>query len=230
MLLLIAVLWIIRDHRTLARYTYTSAFVGLALLATLVFAPTQNGARIALPVLNIQPGEFSKILLMIFFAGYLVRKREVLSVVTRSFLGLPLPRARDMGPLLLAWITSLLILAVIKDLGTSLLFFGIFLALLYVATERASWVVIGLMLFAGERRPELLRVRPRPGAGRHLAAPVRARRRSAATPTSWCRGCSGWPTAACSAPGSAADGPTSSPRPGTTSSSPASARRSAPSA
>jgi cell division protein FtsW (lipid II flippase) len=148
-LLLIAVLWIIRDHRTLARYTYTSAFVGLALLATLVFAPTQNGAKIALPVLNIQPGEFSKILLMIFFAGYLVRKREVLSVVTRSFLGLPLPRARDMGPLLLAWITSLLILAVIKDLGTSLLFFGIFLALLYVATERASWVVIGLLLFAG---------------------------------------------------------------------------------
>jgi cell division protein FtsW (lipid II flippase) len=147
-LMLIAVLWIIRDHRTLARYTYTSAFVGLGLLATLVFAPSQNGARIALPVLNIQPGEFSKILLMIFFAGYLVRKREVLSVVTRSFLGLPLPRARDMGPLLLAWIASLLILVVIKDLGTSLLFFGIFLALLYVATERASWVVIGLLLFA----------------------------------------------------------------------------------
>jgi len=78
-----------------------------------------------------------------------VRKREVLSVVTRSFLGLPLPRARDMGPLLLAWIASLLILVVIRDLGTSLLFFGIFLALLYVATERASWVVIGLLMFAG---------------------------------------------------------------------------------
>ncbi len=196
-LLLIAVLWIIRDHRTLARYTYTSAFVGLALLATLVFAPTQNGARIALPVPNIQPGEFSKILLMIFFAGYLVRKREVLSVVTRSFLGLPLPRARDMGPLLLAWIASLLILVVIKDLGTSLLFFGIFLALLYVATERASWVVIGLLLFAGQRRPELLRLRPRADPGEHLAAPLRARRRSAATPTSWSRASSAWPTAGC---------------------------------
>jgi cell division protein FtsW (lipid II flippase) len=148
-LILIAVLVIIRDHRTLARYTYTSAFVGLGLLAILVFAPQQNGARIALPVANIQPGEFSKILLMIFFAGYLVRKREVLSVVTRSFLGLPLPRARDLGPLLLAWLASILILVVIKDLGTSLLFFGIFLAVLYVATERFSWVVIGLLLFAG---------------------------------------------------------------------------------
>ena len=147
-LVLIAVLVIIRDHRTLARYTYTSAFVGLGLLATLVFAPTANGARIALPVANIQPGEFSKILLMIFFAGYLVRKREVLSVVTKSFLGLPLPRARDMGPLVLAWLASILILVVIRDLGTSLLFFGIFLALLYVATERFSWVVIGLLLFA----------------------------------------------------------------------------------
>ncbi len=148
-LVLIAVLIFIRDHRVLTRYTYTSAFIGLGLLASLVFAPAQNGARIALPFANIQPGEFSKILLMIFFAGYLVRKREVLSVVTRSFLGLPLPRARDMGPLLLAWIASLLILVVIKDLGTSLLFFGIFLALLYVATERASWVVIGLIMFAG---------------------------------------------------------------------------------
>lgn len=147
-LVLIAVLVIIRDHRTLARYTYTAAFVGLGLLATLVFAPTQNGARIALPIANIQPGEFSKILLMIFFAGYLVRKREVLSVVTKSFLGLPLPRARDMGPLVLAWLASILILVVIRDLGTSLLFFGIFLALLYVATERFSWVVIGLILFA----------------------------------------------------------------------------------
>ncbi len=147
-LVLIGVLAVIRDHRTLARYTYTCGFVGLALLATLVFAPSQMGARIALPVANIQPGEFSKILLMIFFAGYLVRKREVLSVVTRSFLGLPLPRARDMGPLLAAWVASLLILVVIKDLGTSLLFFGIFLALLYVATERASWVVIGLILFS----------------------------------------------------------------------------------
>ncbi len=147
-LVLIGVLVLIRDHRTLARYTYTSAFIGLGLLATLVFAPAQNGAHIALPFANVQPGEFSKILLMIFFAGYLVRKREVLSVVTRSFLGLPLPRARDMGPLLAAWIASILILVVIKDLGTSLLFFGIFLALLYVATERFSWVVIGLLLFA----------------------------------------------------------------------------------
>ena len=147
-LVLIAVLIVIRDHRTLARYTYTAAFVGLGLLATLVFAPTQNGARIALPIANVQPGEFSKILLMIFFAGYLVRKREVLSVVTKSFLGLPLPRARDMGPLVLAWLASILILVVIKDLGTSLLFFGIFLALLYVATERFSWVIIGLILFA----------------------------------------------------------------------------------
>jgi cell division protein FtsW (lipid II flippase) len=148
-LILVAVLIIIRDHRTLARYTYTSAFVGLGLLAILVFAPAQNGARIALPVANIQPGEFSKILLMIFFAGYLVRKREVLSVVTRSFLGLPLPRARDMGPLVLAWIASILILVVIKDLGTSLLFFGIFLALRYVATERVWWVGVGRGLCGG---------------------------------------------------------------------------------
>lgn len=151
---LVVVLAVVRDHRTLSRFTYTSALAALLMLALLAvpgLGRTVNGARIELRLgpIPFQPGEVAKLLLMLFFAGYLVQKREVLSVVTSSFLGLPLPRARDLGPLLVAWGVSLGMLVVIKDLGTSLLFFGIFLTMLYVATERASWLLMGVLLFLG---------------------------------------------------------------------------------
>ena len=99
--------------------------------------------------LSFQPGEIAKILLALFFAGYLVTARDSLSLVGRRFLGLQLPRGRDLGPILVAWLASLGVLVFESDLGTSLLFFGLFVVMLYVATERTSWIVIGMLLFAG---------------------------------------------------------------------------------
>jgi cell division protein FtsW (lipid II flippase) len=98
---------------------------------------------------SIQPSEVAKLALMVFFAGYLVGKRDLLSLASRRVLGLDLPRGRDLGPVLLAWAASVAVLVREKDLGTSLLFFGIFVVMLYVATERTSWLLIGLLLFAG---------------------------------------------------------------------------------
>jgi cell division protein FtsW (lipid II flippase) len=149
----VLVLVLVRDHRTLQRYTYTAGAAGLVLLAIPAFLPASmsevNGAKIWIRVagFSIQPGEFAKFLLMVFFAGYLVAKRDVLSLASKRVLGVDLPRGRDMGPLLMAWVASLLILVRERDLGTSLLFFGIFVAMLYVATERRSWLLIGLTLF-----------------------------------------------------------------------------------
>jgi cell division protein FtsW (lipid II flippase) len=97
--------------------------------------------------LSFQPGELAKIVLTVFFAGYLVTQRDNLSLAGKRLLGLQLPRARDLGPLLIAWAASVGVLVVERDLGTSLLFFGLFVAMLYLATERVSWIVIGLGLF-----------------------------------------------------------------------------------
>jgi cell division protein FtsW (lipid II flippase) len=97
---------------------------------------------------SIQPGEFAKVLLPIFSASYLVSKREVLSLAGKRVMGLDLPRGRDLGPILAAWVICIAVLVRGHDLGTSLLFFGLFIVLLYVATERVSWVIIGLLMFA----------------------------------------------------------------------------------
>jgi len=151
----VAVLLVVRDHRVLARYGYTCAFVGLVLLLLPAVLPARfsevNGAKvwILLAGFSFQPSEVAKLLLIVFFASYLVAKRDVLSVVTRSLLGLPLPRARDLGPVLVVWLASLVVLVVERDLGSSLLFFGVFTAMLYVATQRSSWLAIGALLFAG---------------------------------------------------------------------------------
>ena len=150
--LFVGVLLLVRDHRMLERYTYTAAAVGFGLLL-LPLLPglgrTINGARIWIRAggLSFQPGEFAKLALVVFFAGYLVAKRDVLSLASRRVLGLYFPRGRDLGPVVLAWLLSLGVLVFEKDLGSSLLFFGIFVATLYVATERTSWLVIGLGLF-----------------------------------------------------------------------------------
>jgi cell division protein FtsW (lipid II flippase) len=96
---------------------------------------------------SFQPAEVAKIVLIVFFAGYLVQKRDVLALARSRVLGLDFPRGRDLGPILVAWLASLGVLVFQRDLGTSLLFFGVFVALLYIATERVSWLVIGATLF-----------------------------------------------------------------------------------
>jgi cell division protein FtsW (lipid II flippase) len=160
--LFIGLITLIRDHRVLQRYAYTLALVGLILLLLPTILPAQysevNGARIWIRVagFSIQPAEFAKILLTIFGAAYLVSKRDVISLAGRrvgvtirhKFVGFDLPRGRDFGPLLAAWLICIGVLVRGRDLGTSLLFFGLFIVLLYVATERLSWVVIGTLLFA----------------------------------------------------------------------------------
>ncbi|MGY2083528.1 FtsW/RodA/SpoVE family cell cycle protein [Blastococcus sp. SYSU DS0539] len=153
--LFVAVLVIVRDHRALSRFAYTLALLGIALLALPAVLPASisevNGAKIWIRVagFSIQPGEFAKICLVVFFAAYLVDKRDVLALASKKVAGLELPRGRDLGPVLLAWILSILVLVFERDLGSSLLLFGIFVVMLYVATERASWLFIGLGLFAG---------------------------------------------------------------------------------
>jgi cell division protein FtsW (lipid II flippase) len=149
----IALLAIIREPRVLQRYAYTLGTVGLVLLAIPAVLPDShsavNGAKawIIFGSFSIEPGEFAKILLAVFFAGYLVAKRDVLSLAGRRVLGIDLPRARDMGPVLVVWGVSLLMLVFESDIGTSALFFGLFLAMLYIATQRTSWLLIGILLF-----------------------------------------------------------------------------------
>ena len=146
------VLVLLQDHRRLARYTYTSGLIGLVLLV-LPLVPaigtTVNGATLWIRVgdLSFQPAEAAKILLTIFFAGYLVAKRDSLAVVRTKFLGIELPRLKDLGPLVIAWLVSLAVLVFERDLGTSLLFFGLFVAMLYIATQRRSWIILGALLF-----------------------------------------------------------------------------------
>ena len=97
--------------------------------------------------ISVQPGELVKITLAVFFAGYLVTNRDNLAIGGRKFLGMRLPRARDLGPIMVVWLIGIAILVLQRDLGTSLLFFGLFVAMLYVATNRVSWLVIGFSLF-----------------------------------------------------------------------------------
>ena len=150
----VVLLVLVRDHTLLQRYTYTAAVCGLVLLllpALPVLGQTINGARLWIRVgpFTLQPSEVAKLLLVLFFAGYLVAKRDVLSLASRRVLGLDLPRARDLGPVLVAWAASLAVLVRGRDLGSSLLFFALFVVMLYIATERTSWLVIGIGLFLG---------------------------------------------------------------------------------
>ncbi|AGZ38345.1 FtsW/RodA/SpoVE family cell cycle protein [Actinoplanes friuliensis] len=148
-------LLIVRDHKTVSRYAYTLGLVGIVLVMIPAVLPSSisevNGAKlwIKMGAFSIQPGEFAKLALVSFFAYYLVRKREVLSLASRRFLGIDFPRGRDLGPVVTVWLLSLLVLVFEKDLGTALLYFGLFVVTLYVATERASWLIIGLVMFFG---------------------------------------------------------------------------------
>lgn len=152
MVIAATVLIVLRDHRVLRRYTYLAGAIGFGLLLLPlmpVIGTSIYGSRIWIQLgpFSFQPGEIAKIALAIFFAGYLVQTRDALSVAGRKVLGMTLPRARDLGPILVAWLASLAVLIFERDLGSSLLFFGLFVAMLYVATERVSWIAIGLTLF-----------------------------------------------------------------------------------
>ncbi|SDR68068.1 cell division protein FtsW, lipid II flippase [Friedmanniella luteola] len=151
--LFVAVVMLLRDHRPLQGFTYTIGLAGVVLLL-LPLVPglgvEKFGARIWIAVgpYSFQPAEAAKVLLSIAFASYLVEKRDVLALAGWRVLGLDLPRARDLGPILVMWLVSLAVLVRQRDLGTSLLFFGLFVMMLYVATERAGWPVLGTLLFA----------------------------------------------------------------------------------
>jgi cell division protein FtsW (lipid II flippase) len=142
----------LRDYHVLERYRYTIAGVGLLLL----LAPRLpgigqqvNGAYLGVKIgpLAFQPAEFSKICIVVFLASYLREHREVLIVGARRVLGVTLPPLKHLGPLLVVWGASMFMLVFIRDLGSSLMFFAAFLALLYVATGRFSFVVIGMAMF-----------------------------------------------------------------------------------
>ncbi|MCC9177078.1 FtsW/RodA/SpoVE family cell cycle protein [Arthrobacter sp. zg-Y750] len=148
----IAVMFVIKDHRILRRYTYISLIVSaiLLLLPLTPLGTTINGARIWINVGvgTFQPGEIAKITLAIFFAGYLSTNRDLILLAGRKVGPLQFPRMQDMGPMIVAWLVSIGVLVFQRDLGSSILFFGLFMAMIYVATSRVSWVVIGLGLLA----------------------------------------------------------------------------------
>ena len=149
----VAVLALVREPRVLQRYTYTFGALGIILLALPALLPASisevQGAKIQISLggFTIQPEEFAKLALAISFAGYLVAKRDVLSLAGRRVLGIDLPRGRDLGPVLIVWGVSLLLLVFESDIGTSALFMGLFVAMLYIATQRTSWLLIGFALF-----------------------------------------------------------------------------------
>ena len=149
------VLAVLKDHRQLAGTGYLSGLAGLVLLAVPALLPSAfselNGAKIWIrfhDAFSIQPAEFSKILLLIFFAAVLVAKRSLFVSAGKHMLGMNLPRPRDLAPLLAAWVISVGVMALEKDLGTSLLLYASFLVVVYIATRRISWMVLGLALFA----------------------------------------------------------------------------------
>jgi len=149
----IAVLIAVRNHRVLQRYRYVAMFSGILLLVLpmlpIIGSDLGTSAKLWIEIgpFSFQPGELGKVALAIFFAGYLVTARDSLSMVGTKFLGMTFPRARDLGPVLVVFAASMIVLVVQRDLGTALLYFGLFLVMLYVATGRSSWIILGLGLF-----------------------------------------------------------------------------------
>jgi cell division protein FtsW (lipid II flippase) len=154
MVFAIITILLVRNHRFLQRYRYIFMLLTIVLLLLPMLpgiGTNIGGARVWIRIgpFSFQPGELAKITMALFFAGYLVTARESLSIVGRKFLGMTFPRARDLGPILIIWGVAMSVLVFQRDLGTALLYFGLFLVMIYVATARLSWVVIGLVLFVG---------------------------------------------------------------------------------
>jgi cell division protein FtsI/penicillin-binding protein 2/cell division protein FtsW (lipid II flippase) len=138
----------------LSRYKYTIGLAGIVLLmlpALPGIGREINGSRLWLHLgpLSLQPGELAKILIVLFLAAYLAENREMLSISTRRFLGVAMPEPRTLGPLLLMWLLSMMVLVLERDLGSSLIIYAIFLTMLYTATGRPAYVAVGLTMFAG---------------------------------------------------------------------------------
>jgi cell division protein FtsW (lipid II flippase) len=150
--LCVALVVLLRDHRRLRRYTWISAVVGGVLLLmplAPVIGDSRNGSKIWINIagFSFQPAELAKIAFAMFFAGYLVSRRDTLALAGPKVLGIHLPRWSDFGPILVAWGFAMAVLVFQTDLGTSLMFFGLFVVMLYVATDRLSWLVIGAVMF-----------------------------------------------------------------------------------
>ena len=146
-------LLVVRDIRLLQRYRYTAGLIGVALLIMPLLpgiGRSINGARIwvAIGPISFQPGEFAKIAFAVFFAGFLVERRELLSVATFRVGRLNTPDPKHFAPVLLAWGASLIVLIFQRDLGSALLFFLLFVIMLWVATGRVSYLVVGMGLFS----------------------------------------------------------------------------------
>jgi cell division protein FtsW len=143
-------LFLAKNYTRLKDYKYVFALVGLVLLIAPMLAGTEKyGARLWLNIggVSFQPSEIAKILMVIFLAAYLEEKRELLAIANKKLLGIWLPPFKHFGPLLLMWLISLAILIFEKDLGSSLLFFGIFLSMIYIATGRRIYIISGIILF-----------------------------------------------------------------------------------
>ena len=150
-LLFVLTVVIVRDHTRLDRYRYLIGALGLGLLLlTIVAGTTVNGAKLWIHAfgMSIQPSEFAKLAIVVFLAGYLNDKKVLLSVPTRHVLGVPVPATKYFGPLVVMWVLSLVMLIFMKDFGMSLLFMSVFVALLYMATARGVYVILGGGLFA----------------------------------------------------------------------------------
>ena len=147
-----AALLVVKDYRTLARYKYILGFsgVGLLLLPITPLGQTIRGARLWVSIgsFSFQPGELAKVCLVVFFAAYLAERKELLAIASRRLAGLHIPDIKHFGPLLVMWGLSLAVMFWEKDLGSSMLFFSVFLVMIYVATARLVYMILGTGLFA----------------------------------------------------------------------------------
>lgn len=150
--LMVGTLVVVRNLDVVRRYKYTLGVVGVILLMLPIFIGTTiSGSKLWINffgVFTIQPGEFAKIFIVLFLAGYLAENRELLSIANRTILGFKVPRLRLLAPLFVVWGICLIIVVFERDLGSALLFYTLFLIMLYVATGRISYVIIGLLLLA----------------------------------------------------------------------------------
>jgi cell division protein FtsW (lipid II flippase) len=148
--LFITVVLLLRDHRILQRCAYLCVTSALLLMLVPIFFPAVNGARIWIRFtgFSIQPSEFAKVLLAVFYAAYLAANRHALAYTGRRLWTLQFPTGRALGPVITIWLAGVLLLFLEHDLGTSLLFFALFVIMLYVATGRTGWIAAGLLLAA----------------------------------------------------------------------------------